>query len=87
MYSPGLKSVTAKPPSLPVVASRIMPVAVLVITTVAPATTAPCGSVTVPFNVEVGSWAVAAMERAKQARQEISKRYIVPPAVEDAACR
>ncbi len=70
---------TAKPPSLVLVASRITPVAVLVTTTFAPGTMPPCGSVTVPFKVEVGSWAVALRERTKPTRQEINKRYIAPP--------
>ena len=48
LYEPGSTASRRKPPSADVFVSRVMLVALLVILTVAPSTTAPDGSVMVP---------------------------------------
>jgi hypothetical protein len=60
-------------PWVPVGTSRATPVSLLVSVTVAFGTTAPCGSVTTPVSVAVGSWAKLKSEN-KQSTIRIDRR-------------
>src|SRR5215831_10652044 len=76
MYSPGTRYRTSYLPSAPVCVVRLTPVAACVMFTVAPATTAPVGSVTVP-RIPVSS-VCAVKQKAPAATKNVAKRRCAP---------
>src|SRR6185369_7369924 len=80
LYSPGCSGEITNNPASVVLRAVCTPVSTLVAMMEAPATTAPVGSVTVPWMVTLpATWAVAAATLSSAARKQWITRMVIPP--------